>query len=148
MDDETRITAEGPWEPGTVTLVEADTDLPLHYGGNSLAKDRVKKGATTNIGLAVPGMRVRKRWTTSPHQAKGDGEGIIVGVEDQGHVYGPTIHVLWSKQPKSFNPGVVSSQNDDDDHPWTRIFGDTHVPTLDAQEEGGLLRKFKKWWSA
>ena len=90
------LRAEGPYEPGTITLVDVDTDVNLHYGGNSSVL-----AGKVNISLAKPGMRVRKRWFPGDRPT---GEGMIVAVEDAGHVYGPIVHVLWSQEPRGFLP--------------------------------------------
>jgi hypothetical protein len=100
------LRAEGPWEPGTVTLVDADSDINLHYGGNSLRTP----GKKTNLSRAEPGMRVRKRWFPGDLAT---GEGLIIAVEDNGHVYGPTVHVLWSQEPRQFLPSNGTPRSPD-----------------------------------
>lgn len=88
------LRAEGPWEPGTTTLVSVEGDIHLSYGGVYV----VAKGMRTNVSLAVPGMRVRLKWHTKDEPS---GEGMIVAVEDIDHPYGPKCHVLWSSRPRA-----------------------------------------------
>lgn len=99
------LRAEGPREAGTITLVSADDGVNLYYGGDSLVVKA--RSGSTNISLAVPGLRVRKRWFPTDEPS---GEGMIIAVEQTGHVYGPTCHVLWSQQPRSFGVDWPSPQ--------------------------------------
>lgn len=83
----------GPYEPGTITLVAVDDGTHFSYRPPGQPPPR----------LPVPGERVRMRWTTGAGD-KPCGEGLVVSVVDEKHVYGPTVMVLWSVPPRSMFP--------------------------------------------
>lgn len=77
----------GPFEPGTLTLVAVSDGTHFSYQPNGVRPRS-----------PVPGERVRMRFTTSAN-AVPSGEGLVVSVVDEGHVYGPVVLVLWSVEP-------------------------------------------------
>jgi hypothetical protein len=101
----TVITREGPWEPGTITLVDADTGIRLHYSGNDLKIASYSKLCPTNVGHAKPEMWVSKQWFPTDVPT---GSGLIVAVIYSKSVYGPICVVLWSIAPRKFLTGNIS----------------------------------------
>lgn len=90
-----QLVVEGPFEPGTITLVDVEDGIDLHYGGSRMHPSGSRR-LGTNINIAVPGMCVGKRWYP---ESQVRGWGIIVAVVDNDHPFGPAVHVLWSEDP-------------------------------------------------
>lgn len=88
----------GPFEPGTMTLVAVEDGTKFSYRPPGKPAPR----------LPEPGERVQMLWTTGKIDSP-SGEGLVVSVVDEGHVYGYAVMVLWSVQPRRF-------LDDDGDH--------------------------------